>query len=135
MCLGTKLKDQKRAIRRITDRHGFIRVWKLVFDDGDHFVGECYQRDGYEPGINIAEESCNDWGFHAFRNEKSAKIWASAYSEPLGFTIIQCLALPEWVVECGHLNRLATIKFTKLCFPEYPKKKVTIKEFRKALSS
>ena len=135
MCLGTKLKDQKRAIRKITDRHGFIRVWKLVYDNGDRFVGEYYQRDGYESGINVAKESRDDWGFHAFRNEQSVKSWAGSSSKSTRFTIIQCLALPEWIMDCGHYRHLATIRFTKLCFPEYPKKKVTIKEFRKALSS
>lgn len=142
MCLGQELPPQSQEkIKREAKKRGYIRVYKTVLlRDGDKakprgFVA-WWTHKSHKKGIQRAYgvETKTEGGWHAFRSRRSAE--KSIYSASWrGKTIIECLALPEWIKNSGKYYSLKTILFTKLCFPEFPKRKVTIKEFKQYLAA
>lgn len=142
MYLGQAYNESysKRRIRELTT-NGYIRVYKVVHLAKKSFTCLLRWRGKYKSGVQTAKliddkewiSNSGDWGWYAFTDRRSAEIYADCPKN----IVIECLAKPEWILDIGHdeygCEKLRTIRLKKLCFPQFPKTKVTVKEFREAL--
>lgn len=131
MCLQSiyKKKRQKKEIKKATIGKEYIRLYKGVSHTENNFVTCLYGN--YNNGLNIAVKeriylafSSNTYltGFHCQKSKRRAAEWGK---------VIEVLVKPSWVTSIGY-NDGITFICEKAVFPKYPKRKVTVKEFRKA---
>jgi len=125
----------KAALKRYQakGRNGYIRVWKVVNPTKGKYVPEAEINrilGLYKTGFNHARKNALDEDelIHAFRNLTSARSWASAYQN-----IIECLIEPGWIVAVGDSYSDKTLTTKAIVMPEFPKTKVTVREFRVAI--
>ena len=144
MCLGRKLPDRSLARYKAKGKKlGYIRVWKTVREKTygvPRFVPEFSERRNnrlYPAGFSHARENASSEQelIHAFRDRKSAENWNEGFS-----TIIEAIVHPDWVkavgsqYENGDKNRLErTLTTSAIVMPKYPKKRVTVAEFKAAI--
>jgi hypothetical protein len=124
MCMGTPVSQKElNQIRSDARKRGYIRIYKVVRKQGRHFSGMFY-RTFYKQFMKARNHGL-DKGFHGFRTLESAERWWG------NKTIIECLAKPQWIMDCGITSSgLATIKTSHLCFPKFPAEKIMVREFR-----
>lgn len=135
MCLGNKLSD--RSLQRYKAKGkkcGYIRVWKYVYDTGKKFIPYYFpevNRRLYRAGLGKSRQNatCEQHLIHAFRNEKSALKDGGSAS-----TIVQAIIQPDWAKAVGKTyTGFLTLTTKAIVMPEYPKRKVTVREFRAAI--
>ncbi len=134
MCLGTKLSDRSLARYKAKGKKkGYIRVWKTVIDTGSYYRGWWMSDHKYKKGLNHARKDAThaDMLHHAFVDRNSANTWASEE------VVLQCYVSLEWIKEIGKAQRngkaMKTLTTKAIVMPAYPKRKVTVAEFRKAI--
>jgi len=149
MCLGKPVSERQLSrIKKEAQKRGYIRIYKVVGVKTDHFhpplmPGPSYYKYGVQKAVNFNSILLQeDAGWHGFRNKKSAEQWID-----LSEVTIECLAKPEWIIDAGiyktplcfpmskSMPAMETIRLTRLCFPKFPKTKVTVREFRKLCKS
>lgn len=152
MCLGTPVSERQLSrIKKEAQKRGYIRIYKVVQLGTAHFAHPNYSYPliPYEYSVQEAKNLGNsDAGWHGFRNKKSAEQWLEdSKVMDLSEVTIECLAKPEWIIDAGIYKRplcfpmsksmpaMETIRLTRLCFPKFPKTKVTVREFRKLCKS
>ena len=135
MCLGIPIPEaEKQAIIEAGKRRGYIRVWKVVSNMNGAYSSPYYHR-LHKSGIRRAYFGYpgGNPGWHGFLDRQSVK----EYYRPRRWVIIECLAKPEWLRSAGvkdsWCHTLKTATFTKLMFPEYPRRRVTVNEFKEAI--
>lgn len=130
MCLGTKLSDRSLARYKAKGKkRGYIKVWKVVKNTGKKFTPEFTPYYGcYEPTGGLARawaQAINeDQTIHAYRHKEGVRPWQDD-----GKIIIQAFVHPDWV-KAISLDALTT---KAIVMPAYPKRKVTVAEFRAAI--
>jgi len=153
MCLGTPVSERQLSrIKKEAQKRGYIRIYKVVGVETDHFhpplmPKPSYYKYGVQKAVNF-NSVLLDAGWHGFRNKKSAEQWLEdSKVMDLSEVTIECLAKPEWIIDAGIYKRplpfpmsksmpaMETIRLTRLCFPKFPKTKVTVREFRKLCKS
>lgn len=143
MCLGEQVSEKvkNKTIKKLTINGEYIRVYKVaVPKKRKYFKAEIFcsiYRQGIRRAVNNGKSPSADWGWHVFLNRKSAESWKGP-----DCVVIECLIKPEWIKDMGYyqlsldiLNHFitpntATLKY--ICFPSFPNKKVTVRNFRKA---
>lgn len=132
MCLGTKLTEiGLNRYKSKGKKLGYIWVWKTAKARNGKYVPEYYPEFGsYEKWLNKARPDARfeDHLIHAFRKGESAKRWGSWKSK-----ILKCLVSPDWIKAIGREGGYFTLTTKAIVMPEYPKTKVTIREFRAAI--
>lgn len=136
MCLGAKLSNRSLVRYKAKGKKtGYIRVWKVVTNKktrGKGYLSD-YDAHPYSAGFNHAYKRA--WGenslIHAFRTNSRKRINDSwVYPEKSSnCCLVSCLVKPEWIVAISR-NCLAT---KAIVMPAYPKRKVTVAEFRAAI--
>ena len=136
MCLGTKLSD--RSLQRYKAKGkkcGYIKVWKKVRDTGKRFIpeyfsgGSLYKASG---GLtNARRYALSEHNLiHAFRDKKSAENWNKWNPTKV---VIEVIVHPDWVKAIGNAAPELTLTTKAIVMPAYPKRKVTVREFRAAI--
>ena len=137
MCLSYDLtKPRADKIKAEARKRGYIRVYKVcatnpyistgVFSRVSSAGRMCQTR--YKEGLRKAwgDKTDKNVGWYAFISHGGAKRY-----NPFHESIKTCYAKPSWIKRlggydfCGH----AAI-FTHLCFPDWDKGDMTIREFR-----
>lgn len=136
MCLGTKLSDRSLARYKAKGKKtGYIRVWKVVEKEKRRrrYSPEYYPEMGrYIAGLNTARTDARleNHLIHAFRDRHSAEQWRG-YNQ----IIISTMVHPDWVKAIGKddYDKKLTLTTKAIVMPAYPKRRVTVAEFRKAI--
>ncbi len=126
MCLGTKLSNRFLARYKAKGKKtGYIRVWKRVFDERGCFESFVQER-RYKIGLCRARNyaAYDDELIHAYRNPRYQQ-----FNGEIDAVLIECLVAPEWVIAISK-NCLTT---KAIVMPAYPKRKITVREFRVAI--
>ena len=139
MCLGTKLSDRSLARYKAKGKKcGYIRVWKVVRDFAAKYRPQHYPSKGLYNVlggfVHARQRPHSEQGLiHAFRDKKSAKGWL--YWSSNDCIIIEAIVRPAWVLAVGlDIEPIMHTLTTKaIVMPKYPKRKVTVAEFRKAV--
>ena len=126
MCLDYELtKKQADKIKSEARKRGYIRVYKVCAAKQTGTVGGI--RGKWKKGISKAKYLRErNGGWYAFISHRGAKRYKIPHE-----SIKTCYAKPSWIKRlggydfCGH----AAI-FTHLCFPDWDKGDMTIREFR-----
>ncbi|KKM24768.1 hypothetical protein LCGC14_1601730 [marine sediment metagenome] len=136
MCLGTKLSNRSLARYKAKGKKtGYIRVWKTVEDNGQKFRPDFnpeYNYKLYATGLNKAQGGAfsEQELIHAFRDRASAQKWASSADT----IVVSALVHPDWIKAIGKTyNKKLTLTTKAIVMPEYPKRRVTVREFRAAI--
>ena len=132
MCIGTELSSRALAkYKAESKKRGYIRVWKRVLVE-KHWGFVSYVN-GYLYGRGLlhfhsarSNAAHEDQLIHAYRWKTEAQFHESEIEETVQ---IECLVKPEWVMAISS-SGLTT---KAIVMPRYPKTKVTIAEFRKAV--
>lgn len=130
MCMGRNLS--KTALKRYQakGKNGYIRAWKVVKKRCDYyesaFVGRKYKTAFAHARRDASGEQQL---IHAFRNKASANAWAWRHAD----VIVECLVKPKWVIGIGDSQPEKTLTTKAIVMPEFPKTKVAVREFRKAI--
>lgn len=134
MCMGTNLGKAALKRYRAKGKNGYIRVWKVVRKSGYRYIS-IWIGHVYEKGFTHAHKKAQEEQrlIHAFRDESSAKNWASSYE-----LVIECMIRPSWITAVGISSGLSgynkkTLTTKAIVMPEFPKTKVTVREFRAAV--
>ncbi len=131
MCLGQKLSE--RSLQRYKAKGkkcGYIRVWKVVRNNkgrGGYVSDWCAHR--YMAGFNHADKQafCEQDLIHAFKTATSYKgEWSL---DSACECLIECLIKPEWLYALSD----CALTTKAIVMPAYPKRKVTVREFREAI--
>lgn len=143
MCLGTAVseKRKKQIIKSLTKK-GFVKVYKVARKHGDGFCsptwcGTTYQRNTIQNSSYVCYKESNS-GWHGFLDYEGARGYKDGDE-----VILICYVKPEWIIEIGEIrfhrrtskditNQL-TVRTSKIFFPDFPNRRASIKEFRKAL--
>lgn len=125
MCLDYDLKP-KQVDKIIAEarKRGYIRVWKVC---QKKCTGWC-QGTRWKKGLRKAAHlKDRDGGWYAYLTLKDARNKTNMYSE----YIKTCYVKPSWIKKLGEdwYGRKVGI-FTHLCFPDWKKGDMTIREFR-----
>lgn len=126
MCLGQKLSDRSLARYKAKGKkRGYIRVWKRVFDVTNCFESFVQER-RYKIGLcrSRNDASDDDELIHAYRNPRYLQ-----FNGERNAVLIECLVASEWVIAISK-NCLTT---KAIVMPAYPKRRVTVAEFRAAI--
>ena len=130
MCLDydltTKQADKIKAEAR---KRGYIRVYKVCNKGrtGWH-IGSKWKK-GLRRAMNIRKK---DGGWYAYLNITSAWRVRNYWGKKHHFIKV-CYAKSEWIKRIGksHLKKYNSVGiFTHLCFPDWEKGDMTIREFR-----
>lgn len=128
MCLGNRLSKKKlQEYKDSGKKQGYIRVWKRVEEKRT-----CYQSlvqgRRYKGGLCLSRNDAwrSDALIHAFRRKSARQFGDDAFYK---LAIIECLVKPEWIVTISSY----ALTTKAIVMPEYPKTKVTIREFRAAI--
>ena len=134
MCLGQKLSDRSLARYKAKGKKtGYIIIFKTVNDRDGEFKPWYKNRFKYEDGLNCARKDADieDHLIHAFQDKESAELYCTSE------IVLECLVRPEWVKAIGgsdFCNGFVNTLTTKaIVMPAYPKRKVTVREFRAAI--
>lgn len=129
MCMGIPISEaDKEKLLKAARKRGYIRVWKVARLEPDRFRAplRCCT---YKAGVRQSDSV----GYHGFLSRKAARSYAIS-GGLIHEVVLQCLAKPEWLKTAGATQAEGpTATFTKLMFPEYPDRRVTVAEFRAAI--
>ena len=131
MCLDYELtKSRADKIKAEAKRRGYIRVWKVCKEkQTGWFMGKIWEK-GLRKAICLEEP---DGGWYAYLSLSGAKAFTKPYRK--GWVFIKvCYAKPQWIKRLGK-GISTRVKgdvgiFTHLCFPNWDKGDMTIREFR-----
>ncbi len=142
MCLGMKLSDRSLARYKAKGKKlGYIRVWKCV--DVEKTKPQRYMPEWpaqqkyntlYPAGFSHARRGATNEQelIHAFQNKLSAERWGEGRR-----VIIEAMVKPEWITAIGENyeggKREIALTTKAIVMPEYPKRRVTVREFRAAI--
>jgi len=129
MCLDYDLKPEQAAkIKAEARKRGYIRVWKVCKEKHTGW----YQGRYWDKGLHKAGSlDFEDGGWYVYLSHKSAKSLNREFRKYCELSIKVCYAKPSWIKRLGGdcFNRRVGI-FTHLCFPDWDKGDMTIREFR-----
>lgn len=132
MCIEKNLGEAALKRYRAKGKNGYIRVWKVVIEQSGYYIALLQHnnsRKRYKKGLCHAYEKAKEENelIYACRDKKSARQWSG--------TTIECLVKPEWVKAVGisFRNRYLNLTTKAIVMPEFPKTKVTVREFREAI--
>ena len=133
MCMGKRLSDRALARYKAKGKKtGYIRVWKTVEKTWKKFRPGYYPNGLlYKKGLNRARSFAGEEQqlIHAFRDRKSAEVFAFSHE-----VIISTMVHPDWVKAIGTTDDRKHALTTKaIVMPAYPKKRVTVAEFKAAI--
>ena len=130
MCLDYDLKPKQAAkIKAEAQRRGYIRVWKVCEHKKTGWYMSIPWKEGQHKARNL---KCRDGGWYAYLNITSARRVRNYWGKEEHFIKV-CYAKHEWIKRVGKrylgkYNKAAI--FTHLCFPDWDKGDMTIREFR-----
>ena len=144
MCLGTAVSEErKKQIIKSLTKKGFVKVYKVAQKDGDNFCSPMwdstiYQRNTIQNSSYVFYKE-TDSGWHGFLTYEGARRYKSGNE-----VILICYVKPEWIIEIGeteffklrcnkNVAKHLTVRTSKIFFPDFPNRRASIKEFRKAL--
>lgn len=128
MCMGRNLGKVALKKYQAKGKNGYIKVYKSVFRYRykKHYSALVFPK-RYDGGLHHARQTARyeDQLIHAFRDKRSAKKW--------GQMVVECLVKPAWIVAVGSDCPEKTLTTKAIVMPEFPRTKVTVKEFRAAV--
>lgn len=132
MCMGRNLGQAALKRYQAKGKNGYIRVWKTVQRAKRWFRSDCRgktYKGGFYHATYATWVNSDNCLIHAFRDKKSARTWTRSYEE-----VVECMVVPAWIMAIGsdHNKRL-TLTTKAIVMPEFPKTKVTVREFRAAV--
>ena len=130
MCLNYDLKPKQAAkIKAEAQRRGYIRVWKICEEKRTGWSRGTRWKEGLRKAKNLKQR---DGGWYAYLSLESAKSVRNYWGDE-DHTIKICYAKPQWIKRFGKIcmGKWANVGlFTHLCFPDWDKGDMTIREFR-----
>jgi len=148
MCLGSAVGEvKKKQIIDSLTKKGYIKVYKVADKFGRRFGSPIWDYTRYK--ANTIQDSSyverekyssyiGDAGWHGFLDYEGARVYANGNTNK----ILICYVKPEWIIQIGEIcfdywlptkvNHL-TVRTSKIFFPDFPNRRASIKEFRKAL--
>ena len=127
MCLSYELKPkQADKIKAEARRRGYIRVWKVC----EKRCTGWYKRTRWKKGLRKALHlRRDDGGWYAYLNHEEAK--RTLYFESTYLYLKVCYTKASWIKRLGFDARGRKVGiFTHLCFPDWERGDMTIREFR-----
>ena len=126
MCLDYDLKPEQAAkIKAEAQRRGYIRVWKVCIK---RETGWCFASH-WKKGLRESDyRSDYNAGWYAYLTLEDAESRMAGWSWHF---IKACYAKPQWIKRLGRDEGKRRVGiFTHLCFPDWDKGDMTIREFR-----
>jgi len=143
MCIGIAVSEErKKQIIKSLTKKGFVKVYKVARKRGNGFGSPTwndtiYQRNTIQNSSYVCDKESNS-GWHGFLNYEGARGYKDKtdgiFCEEV---ILICYVKPEWIIEIGEIcfgiTDQLTVRTSKIFFPDFPNRRASIKEFRKAL--
>jgi len=131
MCLAYDLtKPRADKIKAEARKRGYIRVYKVCDRKYTGWMVNKWWKDGLQKAGNIKTKN---GGWYAYLSLYQARRFRDCFNSGLSsnYSIKVCYAKPSWIKRLGgdwDNNRVGI--FTHLCFPDWDKGDMTIREFR-----
>jgi hypothetical protein len=130
MCLYFDLsKKQSDKIIQKAKKRGYIRVWKVCYEKRTGWYRGGRWLKGLRKAKNLRDK---DGGWYAYLDKSSAENIRRRYLRVyIPHSIKTCYVKPSWIKRLGldwYENEVGI--FTHLCFPDWDKGDMTIREFR-----
>ena len=125
MCLSYDLKPKQfDKFKSEAQKRGYIRAYKVCrYGHTGAFTSR-----KFKPGRQKAGQlKRHDGGFYAYLTKSAARRAASGWLLLVGIKV--CYAKASWIKRLGNNEGYVGI-FTHLCFPDWDKGDMTIREFR-----
>ena len=126
MCLDYELtKPEADKIKAEARKRGYIRVYKVFNAYNTGWSMGTRWRKGLRKGAYIKQPY---GGWYALLTLKAARKELAIWNDP--HYIKTCYAKPSWIKRLGMSDGHRVAIFTHLCFPDWDKGDMTIREFR-----